>query len=79
MKYSDVKDKIKKYFEEIDPDELYDLAISCGFKQVDKKEKELQVEANFENRSVTHYKYVVLEKKSHDNNYEYDNDYLATA
>ena len=37
MKYNDVKDKIKDYFEKIDPDELYDLAISCGFKQIDKK------------------------------------------
>ena len=76
MKYSDVKDKIKKYFEEVDPDYLYDLAISCGFKQVNKEEKELQVEANFENRRVTYY--VVLEKKSHKNSEE-NNDYLATA
>lgn len=77
MKYSDVKDKLKKYFEEIDPDELYDLAISCGFKQVDKKEEELQIKANFENKSIKHYKYIVL-KVSH-RSYEEDDDYLATA
>lgn len=82
MKYSDVKDKIEKYFREVNPDRLYDLAISCGFKQVDKRvEEELQEEVSFENRSITHYKYVVLEKSiSHkDYKFEDDSDYLATA
>lgn len=80
MKYLDVKDKIKKYFEEIDPDELYDLAISCGFKQVDKKEEELEEINNFKDETVK-YVYVplkVVETSSY--KYEEDNsDYLATA
>ena len=80
MKYSDVKDKIKKYFEEIDPDELYDLAISCGFKQVDKKEEVLEEINNFKNETV---KYVYVPLKVVETSfykYEEDNsDYLATA
>ena len=80
MKYSDVKDKIKKYFEEIDPDELYDLAISCGFKQVDKKKEELEEVNNFKDETVK-YVYIplkVVETSSY--KYEEDNsDYLATA
>jgi|GEM_PF-764769 hypothetical protein len=37
MKLADVKDKIEKYFNEIDPDELYEKALSYGFKEVDKE------------------------------------------
>ena len=73
MKYSDVKDKIKKYFEEVDPDELYDLAISCGFKQVNKKEKKLD--------EIVKYVYVPLRVVEETSSYKYeeDNSDLATA
>ena len=80
MKYSDVKDKMKKYFEEIDPDYLYDLAISCGFKQVEKKEEELEEINNFKDEIIK-YVYVPL-KVGETSSYKYEgdnSDYLATA
>lgn len=40
MKYEDVKNKIKEYFKNIDPEDLYRLAIQCGFKLIDKDKKE---------------------------------------
>ena len=33
----ELKEKIEKYFKEVDPDELYELALSCGFKQVEEE------------------------------------------
>ena len=79
MKLADVKERIDKFFRETSSEELYRLSLACGFEQVEEDNLKVQEEANFKNKSVTHYKYVVLEKKSHNNNYEDDNDYLATA
>ena len=39
MKYEDVKGKIEKLFDNISPEELYDLAIKSGFKQIPRKKK----------------------------------------
>lgn len=39
IKYEDVKDKLREYFKNIDPEYLYKLAIQCGFKLIDKKDK----------------------------------------
>lgn len=39
MKYVDVKDKIDEFFKNISPEELYDLAIESGFKQVPQRKK----------------------------------------
>lgn len=44
MKYEDVKNKIKEYFKNIDPEDLYRLAIQCGFKLIDKDKKESKKE-----------------------------------
>ena len=44
MKYKDVKDKIKDYFKNINPEDLYRLAIQCGFKLIDKDKKESKKE-----------------------------------
>ena len=79
MKLADVKERIDKFFRERSSEEIYKLALSYGFEQVEEENLQVQEKANFENRSVTHYKYVVLEKKSHNNSYKDDNDYLATA
>lgn len=80
MKLADVKERIDKFFRETSSEELYDLAISCGFKQVDKKEEELEEINNFKDETVK-YVYVplkVVETSSY--KYEEDNsDYLATA
>ena len=35
MKLSDVKEQIDNFFNKLDPDELYEMALSCGFKEVD--------------------------------------------
>ena len=37
MELTELKDRIEKYFKEVDPDELYELALSCGFKQVEEE------------------------------------------
>ena len=37
MELAELKDRIEKYFKEVDPDELYELALSCGFKQVEEE------------------------------------------
>lgn len=29
----EIKDKISKYFDNVDPDELYELALKCGFRE----------------------------------------------
>lgn len=39
MKYVDVKDKIDEFFKNISPEELHDLAIESGFKQVPQRKK----------------------------------------
>ena len=39
MKYEDVKDKIDNYFKNINSEELYELAIQSGFKQVPKRKR----------------------------------------
>lgn len=39
MKYADVKDKIDNFFNNISPEELYELAIKSGFKQVPQRKK----------------------------------------
>lgn len=39
MKYADVKDKIDEFFNNISPEELYELAIKSGFKQVPQRKK----------------------------------------
>ena len=39
MKYADVKDKIDEFFKNISSEELYDLAIESGFKQVPQRKK----------------------------------------
>ena len=39
MKYADVKDKIDEFFNNISPEELYELAIQSGFKQVPKRKR----------------------------------------
>jgi hypothetical protein len=35
MKLSDVKEQIDIFFNKVDPDDLYEMALSCGFKEVD--------------------------------------------
>lgn len=35
MKLSDVKEQIDNFFNKVDPDELYEMALFCGFKEVD--------------------------------------------
>lgn len=35
MKLSDVKEQIDNFFNKVDPNELYEMALSCGFKEVD--------------------------------------------
>lgn len=37
MELTELKDRIEKYFKEVDHDELYELALSCGFKQVEEE------------------------------------------
>ena len=37
MELIELKDRIEKYFKEVDPDELYELALSCGFKKVEEE------------------------------------------
>ncbi len=37
MELTELKDRIEKYFKEVDPDELYELALSCAFKQVEEE------------------------------------------
>ena len=39
MKYADVKDKIDNFFNNISPEELYELAVKSGFKQVPQRKK----------------------------------------
>lgn len=39
MKYADVKDRIDEFFNNISPEELYDLAIESGFKQLPQRKK----------------------------------------
>ena len=39
MKYADVKDKIDEFFNNISSEELYELAIKSGFKQVPQRKK----------------------------------------
>ena len=40
MKYADVKDKIDEFFNNISPEELYELAIQSGFKQVPQRKRD---------------------------------------
>ena len=35
MKLADVKERIDDFFDNITPEELYNLALSCGFEEVD--------------------------------------------
>ena len=37
MELTEVKNKIREYFKEVDPDELYELALSCGFKEIEEE------------------------------------------
>ena len=39
MKYADVKDKIDEFFNNISSEELYELAVKNGFKQVPQRKK----------------------------------------
>lgn len=39
MKYADVKDRIDNFFNNISPEELYELAVKSGFKQVPQRKK----------------------------------------
>ena len=39
MKYEDVKDKIDNYFKNVNSEELYELALKSGFKQVPKRKR----------------------------------------
>ena len=39
MKYADVKDRIDNFFNNISPEELYELAVKNGFKQVPQRKK----------------------------------------
>ena len=39
MKYADVKDKIDNFFNNISSEELYELAVKSGFKQVPQRKK----------------------------------------
>lgn len=49
IKYEDVKDKLREYFKNIDPEYLYKLAIQCGFKLIDKTDKIKEKENKKEN------------------------------
>ena len=37
MELTELKNKIREYFKEVDPDELYELALSCGFKEIEEE------------------------------------------
>ena len=57
MKLADVKERIDKFFRETSSEEIYDLALSCGFEQVDDEYEELE-NVSFDNNKVTKYIYV---------------------
>jgi hypothetical protein len=67
MKLADVKQKIEKYFNEIDPDELYEKALSYGFKEIDKEETD-SFKDIFETPKYSNYDFITLyeEKNSSD-------------
>jgi hypothetical protein len=52
MKLADVKERIDKFFRETSSEEIYDLALSCGFEQVE--EEELK-RGSFDNNEVIVY------------------------
>ena len=41
MKFSEAKEIIDRYFSQADPEELYNLALSCGFEEVDMEEDDV--------------------------------------
>ena len=53
MKLADVKERIDKFFRETSSEEIYDLALSCGFEQVE-EEEELK-RGSFDNNEVIVY------------------------
>lgn len=42
MKLADVKERIDNFFDNITPEELYNLALSCGFEEVDIEEVDIE-------------------------------------
>ena len=42
MKFSEAKEIIDRYFSQADPEELYNLALSCGFEEVDIEEGDME-------------------------------------
>ena len=42
MKFSEAKEIIDRYFSQADPEELYNLALSCGFEEVDIEEVDIE-------------------------------------
>ena len=42
MKLADVKERIDDFFDNITPEELYNLALSCGFEEVDIEEGDME-------------------------------------
>lgn len=42
MKFSEAKEIIDRYFSQADPEELYNLALSCGFEEVDIEEGDIE-------------------------------------
>jgi hypothetical protein len=72
MKLADVKQKIEKYFNEIDPDELYEKALSYGFKEVDKEEID-SFKDIFETEKYSNYDFITLyEQKNSSDTSKYE-------
>lgn len=79
MELTELKNKIREYFKEVDPDELYELALSCGFKEIEE-----EVDENEYIFTEVERKSYVFKKTTEEISFEYekgniDKEYLKVA
>ena len=74
MKFTDVKERIDKFFKEKSSEEIYNLALSYGFEQVDDEYEELE-DVDFGSKKVIIPKYqIVTFKVEQKSSYEYEKE-----
>ena len=75
MKLADVKKSIEKYFKEIDPDELYEKALSYGFKEIDNEAEIDSFKDIFETEMYSNYEFLTFDKeKESSDTSKYENE-----
>ena len=74
MKFTDVKERIDKFFKEKSSEEIYNFALSYGFEQVDDEYEELG-DVDFGSKKVIIPKYqIVTFKVEQKSSYEYEKE-----